>query len=102
MKALVTDLDWRLHAPMVFKILTDCEYLTKVQNIRFSLDGFTILRSGGWQYAPSEVLSFDDALDVLRSNGCAFTHFEAICILKGESFQSILVEGRELLARLFP
>lgn len=97
------ELDWRLHAPMIFKIITDCEYLTKHRGATFTMDSYgTIHRRGGWPYSPSEIRSFDAALDVLRANGCAFVHFDAICILKGESFQSILVEGRKLLARLFP
>jgi hypothetical protein len=96
------ELEWMLYVPMVFKILTDCEYLTRVQGIKFSLDGFTIRRSGGWQYAPSEILSFDDALSVLQGNGCAFAHWEAICILAGESFSRVLEKGPVLLARLFP
>lgn len=97
------ELDWRLHAPMVFKILMDCEYLTKVRGMSFTMDGSgTIHKRGGWQYSPSEIRGFDDAQSVFRDNGCAFSHYDAICILKGESFQSLLVEGRKLLARLFP
>lgn len=95
------ELDWRLHAPMVFKILTDCEYLAKVSHINFTMDSSgTIHLKGGWPYSPSEIRGFDDAQSVFRDNGCAFVHYDAICILKGESFQRLLVEGRKLLVRL--
>ena len=95
------ELDWRLHAPMVFKVLTDSKYL-KTRGVNFTMDEFrTIHQHGGWPYSPTKIRGFDEALSVLRDIGCTGSHFEAICILQGVSYHRLLVKGRELLARLF-
>jgi hypothetical protein len=97
---MVESFDWKLHAPMVFKILMDLEYLKK-RGIHFQLHESVILRQGGWGYSPSEISSFEDAISVLRDNGCASTpHFEAICLLEGVSYYKILNKGRALLVKL--
>jgi hypothetical protein len=95
-------LDWRLHAPMVFKILMDLEYL-KNRGVSFHLRKVdsVILRRGGYGYSPNEIRSFEDALSVLRDNGAACTpHFDAICLLEGVMYYRILDKGRALLKRI--
>lgn len=97
---LNTNFDWKLHAPMVFKILTDLDSL-KVHGISFELRDSVIFRKGGYRYSPWEIRSFDDALSVLRDNAYACSpHFDAICLLKGVSYYHILDKGRALLKRL--
>jgi hypothetical protein len=52
-------------------------------------------------YAPSRIGNFLEAQSVLRENGAAGTpHFDAICLLEGVSWHSILDKGRNLLSRL--
>lgn len=95
------ELDWMMHAPMVYEVLSDLRYLRQ-RGISLSFDGQVIRRSGGWGYSPSEIASFEDALTVLRDNGAACTpHFSAICLLEGVSYFSVLDDGRALLRRLF-
>ena len=101
--ANIPEIDWQLHAPMVYKILTDSKYLER-KGISFHLNDktFTIHRIGGWSYSPCRIRSFEAALSVLRDNGGACSpHFSAICLLEGVSYHKILDSGRNLLKRIY-
>lgn len=91
--------DWRLHASIVFKVLTNLEYLRE-RGVLFELRGSTIkvVRGGGIGTCPTEINDFDDALAVLHWHGCATTqHFDAIILLKGASYYKLLNRGQKLL-----
>ena len=93
-------MDWQLHVPIIFKILTDLEYF-KIGGIHFVLEGNIIHRHGGWTYSPSEIICFRDAAIVFHDNACTGTpHFEALCLLEGVSYHKYLDRGRALLSRL--
>jgi len=94
--------DWMLHASMVYQILNDSSYLRN-QGVQFRLDNYVIYKTGGWTYSPDKIASFKDATKVLCDEAASSTpHFQAICLLQGVSYYSILDKGRELLNVLFP